>query len=130
MSAGVHDGYLIVSGGSLAMVGGTSASAPSFAGIMALVNQRSGSRNGLPNPRLYSLATTTPSVFHDIAAGSNAVPCTAGTADCSDGLLNGYSSTTGYDLATGWGSVDASALAANWINALPMPVLRRAMRLP
>jgi pseudomonalisin len=117
LSAAVHDGYLIVSNGGLAMIGGTSAAAPAFAGIMAMVNQRTSGRNGLPNPTLYGLAASMPSIFHDVTGGSNAVPCIVGTADCAGGVLDGYSATSGYDLATGLGSVDASALVNNWTNA-------------
>jgi pseudomonalisin len=121
LTAAAHDGYVIVSGGGLWMASGTSASAPSFAGIMALVNQATGARNGLPNPSLYALAASTPSIFHDITVGSNAVPCISGTADCSSGVLNGYNAGAGYDLAAGWGSVDVYALASNWANASPLP---------
>ena len=123
LAAAVHDGYLIVAGGSLAMIGGTSASAPSFAGIMALVNQRTAVRNGLPNPLLYALAASQPSVFHDTTVGSNGVPCVSGSPNCSGGVLSGYRATSGYDLATGWGSIDANALVSNWSAASPLPMI-------
>jgi subtilase family serine protease len=55
-------------------VGGTSASAPSFAGIMALVNQKYG-RQGQADTILYPLATQYPASFHDVTVGSNSVPC-------------------------------------------------------
>ncbi len=55
-------------------VGGTSESAPSFAGIMALVNQKYG-RQGQANYVLYPLAAQHPAAFYDVANGSNAVPC-------------------------------------------------------
>jgi len=55
-------------------VGGTSASAPSFAGIMALVNQKYGPQ-GQADFVLYPLAAQFPTAFHDVTAGSNAVPC-------------------------------------------------------
>src|SRR5208282_3279702 len=83
------------------------------AGIVALINQNAGTRQGNVNPTLYSLAASTPNVFHDITTGSNIVPCTIGTANCSTGQL-GYSAAFGYDLVTGWGSVDAGALLAAW----------------
>ena len=54
--------------------GGTSASAPAFAGIMALVAQKYG-RQGQANYTLYPLATQFPAVFHDITVGTNSVPC-------------------------------------------------------
>jgi subtilase family serine protease len=121
LTAAGHDGYLIEQEGGLYQVGGTSASTPSFAGIMAILDQYTGARNGNPNAKLYSLAASTPAAYHDITAGSNAVPCAGGTAGCSAGLpatnvgkVTGYSAGPGYDPATGLGSVDAYALARGW----------------
>lgn len=119
-------------------VGGTSAAAPSFAGIMALVNQYTGSAGqGNANYELYKLAslpsqsalncnsTTGPAlgcVFNDVTFGTIAMPCAAGsTPDCTVsllgdkyGVLSGYDAKAGYDLATGLGSVNAFNLAQNW----------------
>ncbi len=120
LSAAGHDGYLIYQEGQLEIVGGTSASSPSFAGLMAIIDQYTGSRNGNPNTRLYALAAQNPAAFHDVAAGSNAVPCAGGSPNCSsssagvNGTMNGYSTSIGYDLATGLGSVDAYTLALKW----------------
>jgi hypothetical protein len=119
-----HDGFLVCSNGSckngfrdsdnsLFVVGGTSLSAPSFAGIVALLNQHAGSAQGNINPILYSLAATAPLAFHDIATGGNQVPCRIGTADCSSGSI-GYSAGQGYDMASGIGSVDVGNLIASW----------------
>jgi subtilase family serine protease len=121
LAAGSHDGYLIVQEGALYVVSGTSASTPSLAGIMAILDQYSGLRNGNPNSHLYPLAAHSPLAFHDITSGTNAVPCQAGSPGCSAGHMSGYSATAGFDLATGWGSVDAYALALNW-SAAPPPV--------
>src|ERR1035438_7098426 len=128
LTAAGHDGYLIEQEGGLYLVGGTSASTPSFAGIMAILNQYTGTRNGNPNAKFYSLAASTPAAYHDITAGSNAVPCTGGTPNCSAGLpatnvgkMTGYNAGPGYDLATGLGSVDAYALARNWGGAQAAP---------
>ena len=128
LTAAGHDGYLIEQEGGLYLVGGTSASTPSFAGIMAVLNQYTGTRNGNPNAKFYSLAASQPAAYHDITAGSNAVPCTGGTPNCSAGLpatnvgkMTGYSAGPGYDLATGLGSVDAYALALNWGGAQAAP---------
>ncbi|MFT4112825.1 Ig-like domain repeat protein [Silvibacterium sp.] len=55
-------------------IGGTSASAPAFAGIMALVNQKYG-RQGQADFVLYPLATQFPASFHDVQNGTNSVPC-------------------------------------------------------
>ncbi|WP_460594817.1 protease pro-enzyme activation domain-containing protein [Geomonas sp. Red276] len=107
LTAAGHDGYLIYSNGSLGAVGGTSASSPAFAGVMALVVQKGG-RQGNANPQLYVLGNNQygsggAKVFHDVTTSNNSVPG-----------VSGYSSGTGYDLATGLGSVDAAALVANW----------------
>lgn len=107
-------------------VGGTSASSPSMAGIMALINQKFGPQ-GQADFIFYSLAAQHPAVFHDIAIGSDNVPCEQGTPDCTlstlgdntNGLytLGHYYATPGYDQATGLGSIDADLLLNNW-NAL------------
>ena len=55
-------------------VGGTSASAPSFAGIMALVDQKYG-RQGQADFVLYPLKAQFPAAFHDVTNGTNSVPC-------------------------------------------------------
>ena len=102
---------------SLDAIGGTSTSTPAFAGILAMVSQSlGGKRLGLANQVLYNLAATKYStVFHDVTAGNNSVPCTAGTANCgTNDFLTGYNAGTGYDDATGLGSVDISALVAGW----------------
>jgi subtilase family serine protease len=100
----------------LVAFGGTSADAPSFAGVLALIEQQLGVPAGLGNinPTLYTLAansTTYASAFHDITTGSNIVPCTSGSTDCPSSGEMGYSAETGYDQATGLGSVNASNLA-------------------
>lgn len=102
--------------------GGTSVSSPQFAGIMALINQKTGSAQGIPGLKLYKLAAQQPSAFHDIPAGSTiAMPCTTGTPNCTTtttgdayGVLSGYNTATGYDLATGLGSVDVANLVNQW----------------
>jgi len=115
-------------------VGGTSASSPAFAGIMALVNQKTGSRQGNANYVLYRLAaqqnpsscnsSTGPAsscIFNDITAGTIAMACSPGSPNCAVnvagdqyGVLSGYSTTSGYDLATGLGSVNAANLVNQW----------------
>jgi hypothetical protein len=102
-------------------IGGTSASSPAMAAIMALVDQSQKGRQGNPNFVLYPLAAQIPSVFHDVTVGNNNVPCTEGTADCTldtngDGFytLQGYQAGVGYDLASGLGSIDVNNLIANW----------------
>ena len=118
-ASGDHDGYLVYAGG-LMVVGGTSATSPSFAGIVSLINQYvvakgSQSKPGLGNinPNLYSLAQSATGVFHDITTGDNIVPCTEGTPGCTTGTF-GYKAGPGYDLVTGLGSVDAYNLTVKW----------------
>jgi pseudomonalisin len=114
LSAAAHDGYVLIQDGLLELVGGTSVSSPAFAGIMALVNQSVNSANGNPNPGIYTLAAKNPAVFHDITSGTNGVPCAVGSPNCSTGSLPGFAAGPGYDLATGWGSVDASLFVHAW----------------
>jgi len=128
-AAAGHDGYLLCQDGicttnangqlvNAELVGGTSAAAPAFAAIMALVAQKTNSRQGQANFVLYPLAagqiaancnSSTPPqsqcIFNDITQGNNNVPGQVGSP-----------ATAGYDLATGWGSVNAASLAANWQN--------------
>jgi subtilase family serine protease len=115
--------------------GGTSASTPVAAGMTVLLNQYLGTAGtlGTINKQLYSIYTTTPTVFHDIVAGTNTatggtstniVPCVTGDPTfepsqlrCTGGTM-GYSAGTGYDLVSGLGSVDIDALAKAWAGTL------------
>jgi subtilase family serine protease len=101
----------------LTVAGGTSFDAPTFAGLVALINQAKNytAGQGLINPTLYTLAsnpTTYASAFHDISTGTNS--CQAGTAYCSTAGASVYSAGTGYDEATGLGSVDFYNLLTAW----------------
>jgi hypothetical protein len=103
-------------------VGGTSAAAPAFAGMLALVSQsQGGARLGQVDPVLYQLAAsagTYASAFHDIKTGNNSVVCANGSPNCgSNGFLTGYNAVAGYDRASGLGSVDVSKLISNWTSA-------------
>ena len=128
-----HDGYIICSHAScqngyrstsdqtFTVIGGTSAAAPSFAGIAALINQRLGNRQGNLNPQIYALAASAPWAFNDtMLLSSNRVPCQLGSPDCPNGGSIGFDVGGGYDLATGWGSIDAAALI-NAFNGTPNP---------
>lgn len=110
------------------LVGGTSASAPVFAGIVALLNQYLGS-DGLANinPTLYALAANPSNgAFHPVTSGDSDVYCqkndpSGQPADviCPAAGIVGFSGSnadaaTGYNLVTGLGSVDANALAVAW----------------
>jgi subtilase family serine protease len=118
------------------VVGGTSVSTPVFAGMVALLNQYLGgsSTSGLGNinPKLYELATDSSNhAFHRVTTGDNKVTCASGqpsnqtvvpSIKCptTGTLVVGYSAsnadaTTGYNLVTGLGSVDANNLALAWL---------------
>lgn len=101
--------------------GGTSVAAPAFAGILALVEQKTGGRLGNAVEELYALYNSKygPTVFHDITTGNNSVPCKEGTPDCALNAagyyyLTGYNAGPGYDLATGLGSVNITNLVNDW----------------
>ena len=130
-----HDGYVVCVGetnctngygilsGAITASGGTSVGAPVFAGLVALVEQKTGGKAlGNVNPTIYALANSSyaGSVFHDVTSGTNASPCTEGSVNCAAGGTIGFVAGPGYDQATGWGSVDAAAMVADW--ALVMPV--------
>jgi len=129
LSAASHDGYRVISGGLFFIDSGTSASAPSFAGILALVNQyqelngvQTQSGQGNINPNLYALAQNTTGVFHDVAAGDNMVPCLTTRPGCTTGTI-GYAAGPGYDLVTGLGSVDAFNLAIGMATQWSTPAI-------
>lgn len=97
--------------------GGTSTAAPSFAGILALVQQKTGARLGQAAKDIYDIYNSThaSAVFHDTTVGNISVPCTSGSPNCAKNTAGnyyetGYNATTGYDFATGLGSVDAAQL--------------------
>ncbi len=104
-------------------VGGTSAAAPAFAGMLALLKQKTGSRLGQANYVLYNLAKSHyGTVFHDIQTGNNSVACQTGTSGCAANaggyyFMTGYNTSTGFDEASGLGSVDASQMVSNWAGA-------------
>jgi hypothetical protein len=116
--------------------GGTSFGAPIFAGVMALVNQQQQTPEGQGNPNyiLYKLATqqtasacnssTGPAsscVFNDVTSGTIAMPCQNGSPNCTVntaghayGVLSGYNTSSGYDLATGLGTINVANLLSKW----------------
>jgi subtilase family serine protease len=109
------NGTFRYSDNSLLAFGGTSFGPPTFAGILALVNQKTGSTGqGNINYILYPLASSSPTAFHDVTTGDNTSPCTSGTENCPNGGSIGFSATTGYDQATGLGSIDAANLVNAW----------------
>lgn len=113
--ASCNSGFRDSASGFLTVGGGTSFGTPIFAGMVAILNQKAGSNQGLLNSKLYTLAAnaaTYTTAFHDITSGKNA--CTAGSKYCSSAGAGSYSAGTGYDEATGLGSIDFNALMAAW----------------
>jgi pseudomonalisin len=104
LTAASHDGYLINENGSWYVIAGTSAASPSFAGIMAIVDQKLGGGLGNANPTLYSMLDASQNPFHATPSGNNSVPGVAGFT----------ASGAAYNLATGLGSVDANLLVNGW----------------
>jgi len=115
-------------------IGGTSVATPAFAGLQALVDQSVGGPQGNPNYFFYQIAAgqsaagcnssappASTCVFNDITSGTIAMPCATSSPNCSTthsgdlyGILSGYNAGTGYDLATGLGSVNANSLVTSW----------------
>jgi subtilase family serine protease len=85
--------------------GGTSASAPLWAGLIALADQHAGRHLGFVNPALYRIGRSThyQQAFHDVTAGDNTVRFPLRTID-------GYHAGPGWDPVTGLGSPNASVL--------------------
>jgi pseudomonalisin len=137
-SASMHDGYLSCLAYTSAncttsfnIFSGTSAAAPSMAGIAALLNQKAGAAQGNLNPLLYRLAATssTTGAVHDVTPTTSDVAlCELNTPSmCNNSIpgptvgslgLAGYAVTTGYDLATGLGSLQVT----DFLTAATAPV--------
>jgi pro-kumamolisin-like protein len=139
-AAADHDGYVLCltlscqgvncnppAAACFAVVSGTSLSAQVFGGIMALIAQNAGGRQGQADYVIYKLAATenptlsscnasnvppanppaNTCIFNDVTSGNTNIPG-----------LSGFSATTGYDEATGLGSVNVTNLASNWSTAI------------
>ena len=104
--AAVAEGVYFCANGGCGTAGGTSASAPIWAGFLSLANQQAGSPIGFLNPVVYGIAPSSNygNDFHDIITGNNFNPASP----------NLYSAVPGYDLVTGLGSPNRQ----NLINAL------------
>ncbi len=119
--------------------GGTSIASPMFAGIVTLLNEYLQTSGGLGNinQTLYSLAATPSNgAFHAVETDTNGVFCEEGTPDvtgwptamqcpssgANPGFLgfsaSSFDTTTGYNLVTGLGSVDAEKLAVAWAGTI------------
>ena len=94
-NADPQTGYQVLVDGQAYVIGGTSAVAPLWAGLIALLNERLGRAVGYLNPVLYQQIDQK-SAFHDITTGNN----------------NGYSAGPGWDACTGLGSPVGTGLLA------------------
>ena len=105
-NAGALSVYLGSSGG-WERVGGTSLASPLWGGYVSLLDQKNGKSLGALNPTIYSIAGSSKysSTFHDVTSGNN----------------DTYSAKTGYDLCTGWGSMQGDALGAAILGGNPQP---------
>src|SRR5579884_2836546 len=104
-------GLAFYQGGAWSLAGGTSASAPLWAGIMAIADQMAGRPLGFIDPALYKLAasSTYAQDFHDITQGNNSNP---------EARVNGYNAVAGWDPVTGLGSPNAVKLVPDLISAM------------
>jgi subtilase family serine protease len=105
-------GYPVYYAGAWTVFGGTSCAAPLWASFTALVNQQrvagGQSRLGFANPTIYAIGNASSSTnFHDIADGSTNLY---------------YPATTGYDLTTGWGSINGTTLFNSLVAEVLAPV--------
>jgi hypothetical protein len=103
--------------GDLTDAGGTSFVAPTLAGLVAILNQARNYTGGQGTiaPTFYSLASnpiTYASAFHDITTGGN--QCLVTTGICVTPATTDYAAATGYDEASGLGSVDFNKLLTAW----------------
>ena len=129
--------------------GGTSFASPILAGIQALINQKAGGAQGNPNPVFYQLAATeygtggNPGcnssngaaaargcIFYDVTFGDMDVDCVGPNCYLADGAVgvlstsnaafnSAYGTSTGWDFATGIGTVNAANLVNNWPTSAP-----------
>lgn len=114
LAASGYNGYYVTYRGAGSIFSGTSAAAPAFAGMLALVMQGANQTAlGNVNRLLYPLAQSNPEAFHDVVKGDIVVPCTGDSPGCQGGVV-GYAAGPGYDMATGLGSVDVERLIAAW----------------
>jgi subtilase family serine protease len=102
MALAISDGgkhYIVIG------AGGTSASAPLWAAVIALADQYAGRHLGFVNTALYQVGRSTHyhQAFHDVTTGTN-------TIDLPGQTITGYQAGPGWDPVTGWGSPNAQAL--------------------
>jgi kumamolisin len=92
-------GYQVVTDGQTGVVGGTSAVAPLWAGLIARINQQLGKPAGFINALLYAQEPGA-GALNDITSGNNDIT----------GQIGGYQAGPGWDACTGWGSPNGTVL--------------------
>jgi subtilase family serine protease len=103
------DNYYCANGSCGTTLGGTSLAAPTWAGFMALVNQQEEANHdttlGFLNPLIYAIGVSSSydQDFHDITSGTNGA----------------FNAVTGYDLVTGWGSMNGCGLITALAGSCP-----------
>lgn len=146
-SSSLHDGYFGCSaadGGSCVpnaqgefyfiAFGGTSAAAPSMAGVTALLDQKLGEKQGNLSPQLYALAATAPKAFHDVTVATSGVSgCTlakpsmcnnsAPAATSLTGGQAGFEVGAGFDRVTGLGSLDVNEFLESYVPTAAPPAI-------
>jgi hypothetical protein len=145
-SAADHDGYFgcfaaaqgscVESSGQFAFsaFSGTSAAAPSMAGIALLLNAERGVAQGNLNSELYNLSSSAPAVFHDVTVSTSGVAnCSVKTPSmCNNSIAgptaltngqSGYLVTAGYDEVTGLGSLDVQQFLTSFAGSRAAPTL-------
>jgi len=102
--AAPSSGALVLVNGSNAQIGGTSLAAPLWAGFWTRIQAAHGNSLAFPAQAIYQGAATHPQWFHDVTSGNQ-----------------GYAAATGWDYASGYGSVIISALSADLGTPPPPP---------
>jgi subtilase family serine protease len=112
-NANPYTGLLIDIGGEWTGAGGTSASAPVWASLIAIANQMAGRNLGFINPALYQLGASATATrdFNDITVGNNNV-------DSKGVAVQGFSAIKGWDAVTGWGTPNVPSFIPDLIAAI------------
>jgi len=102
-------GFWYSAGAPICCYGGTSFSAPMWAGFARVIEQEAGARLGNLNPEIYHLAPmgAGASGLRDVTSGNN-----------SSSGVTGFNAVAGYDLVTGWGSVDMAKFASAYVSSM------------
>jgi kumamolisin len=99
-----NTGYAVLVHGQWSIVGGTSAVAPLYAGLLARINARVPKPAGFINPAVYQAKDG--SKFNDIVSGNNSLD-----------QVQGYTSSAGWDAVTGWGTPNGTSLLQLFLNS-------------